>query len=102
MVFPDPAAGDIPRHPSQIYEALLEGVLLFAFLWTFSKKPRPMGLVSGAFLVGYGAARFLVEFVRRNDEVWAGLTVPQIESLALIAIGLGWFALASRRRAVLA
>jgi phosphatidylglycerol---prolipoprotein diacylglyceryl transferase len=101
VVFPDPAAGDIPRHPSQIYEALLEGVLLFAFLWIFSKKPRAMGVVSGAFLVGYGCARFLVEFVRAPD-VQLGylalgwLTMGQVLTVPMLLAGL-WLCLRPRR-----
>ncbi len=101
VVFPDPAAGDIPRHPTQIYEAVLEGVLLFAWLWTFSKKPRPMGVVSGAFLVGYGAARFLVEFVRVPD-VQLGylalgwLTMGQVLTIPMLLAGL-WLCLRPRR-----
>jgi phosphatidylglycerol:prolipoprotein diacylglycerol transferase len=65
MVFPD--AGSIPRHPSQLYEAVLEGILLFCLLWTFSSKPRPEKAVSGLFLLGYGCLRFFVEFFREPD-----------------------------------
>ena len=67
MVFPDPAAGGIARHPSQLYEALLEGLLLFLILWWFSSKPRPVKAISGLFLLGYGVFRFMVEFVRVPD-----------------------------------
>ena len=65
MVFP--GAGPEARHPSQLYEALLEGLALFVLLWWFSRAPRPPMAVSGLFLVGYGAARFLVEIVREPD-----------------------------------
>lgn len=65
MIFP--AAGPDPRHPSQLYQAALEGLLLFIVLALFSRKPRPMGAVSGLFLVGYGLARFVVEFYREPD-----------------------------------
>lgn len=66
MVFPaDPL--QIPRHPSQLYEAVLEGVVLFVVLWLVSRKKRSVGVLSGLFLVGYGVARFLVEFVREPD-----------------------------------
>ncbi len=65
MVFP--GAGYLPRHPSQLYEALLEGILLFCILWIFSAKPRPRYAVSGLFLLGYGVFRFLVEFFREPD-----------------------------------
>jgi phosphatidylglycerol---prolipoprotein diacylglyceryl transferase len=65
MIFRDPDA--LPRHPSQLYEAALEGLLLFVILWWFSRKPRPTGAVSGLFLLGYGVLRFLVEFTREPD-----------------------------------
>ncbi|MFT7127548.1 MAG: phosphatidylglycerol:prolipoprotein diacylglycerol transferase, partial [Pseudoalteromonas tetraodonis] len=65
MVFP--SGGPNPRHPSQLYEAFLEGFLLFAVLWWFSSKPRNRGMVSGFFCCWYGSARFLVEFVRQPD-----------------------------------
>ncbi|GHV52770.1 prolipoprotein diacylglyceryl transferase [Deltaproteobacteria bacterium] len=65
MVFP--GAGSLPRHPSQLYEAALEGVILFCLLWIFSAKPRPRRAVSGLFLVGYGVFRFCVEFFREPD-----------------------------------
>ncbi len=66
MVFPtDPLR--LPRHPSQLYEALLEGLVLFIILNLFIKKVRPMGSVSGLFLIGYGVFRFLVEYVREPD-----------------------------------
>ena len=62
-----PGAGPEPRHPSQLYEAVLEGLVLFVLLWWFSRRPRPPMAVSGLFLVGYGAARCLVELVREPD-----------------------------------
>ena len=65
MVFPN--VDELPRHPSQLYEFALEGVVLFALLWWFSSRPRPRAAVSGAFLLGYGALRFLVEFTREPD-----------------------------------
>ncbi len=66
MVFPnDPLA--LPRHPSQLYQACLEGLLLFVILFWFSRKPRPKGATSGLFLVGYGVFRFVVEFAREPD-----------------------------------
>ncbi|EGN74747.1 prolipoprotein diacylglyceryl transferase [Idiomarina sp. A28L] len=67
MVFPNPAAGLLPRHPSQLYQAATEGLLLFLLLWAFSRKPRPVGAVSGLFLVGYGSARITTEFFREPD-----------------------------------
>ncbi|MFA7521772.1 MAG: prolipoprotein diacylglyceryl transferase [Halothiobacillaceae bacterium] len=65
MVFP--GAGPEPRHPSMLYEAFLEGLLLFVILWLFSMRPRPRMAVSGLFLLGYGLFRFAVEFVREPD-----------------------------------
>ena len=62
-----PGAGPLPRHPSQLYEFALEGVALFVILWWFSKRPRPIGAVSGVFLLGYGSFRFFVEYFREPD-----------------------------------
>ncbi|MDO6840127.1 prolipoprotein diacylglyceryl transferase [Paraglaciecola chathamensis] len=63
-----PGAGPLPRHPSQLYEFALEGVVLFLILWLYSRKPRPIGAVSGLFLLGYGSFRFFVEFFREPDQ----------------------------------
>lgn len=65
MVFP--TGGPLPRHPSQLYEAALEGLALFAIVWVYSAKPRRRGAVGGLFLLGYGCFRFLVEFFRQPD-----------------------------------
>lgn len=65
FVFPN--GGPLPRHPSQLYEFALEGVVLFFILNWFIGKPRPLGSVSGLFLAGYGTFRFLVEYVREPD-----------------------------------
>lgn len=65
MIFPN--GGPLPRHPSQLYEFFLEGVCLFIILWTFSKKPRPAGSVTGLCSLTYGIFRFAVEFVRQPD-----------------------------------
>ncbi len=84
---------NLPRHPSQLYEVIGEGVLLFLLVWIFSKKPRPIGAVTGLFLLGYGIARSTVEFFRVPDNSnflgieW--LTQGQLLSLPMIAIGLG-------------
>ena len=67
MVFPRTDPTLTPRHPSMLYEAVLEGAVLFVILWWFSSKPRQTGAVSGMFLVCYGSFRFLVEFVREPD-----------------------------------
>jgi phosphatidylglycerol:prolipoprotein diacylglycerol transferase len=98
MIFPDPRAGDLPRHPSQLYEVALEGVALFLILWLFSSRSRPTMAVSGLFLICYGLFRFAVEFVRVPDPQLGYLalgwvTMGQILSLPMIMIGiilLGW------------
>ena len=91
MVFP--LAGTQPRHPSMLYEALLEGIVLFAILWWFSSNKRPAGKVAGLFLCVYGAFRFLVEFVREPDAhigFLAGdwLTTGHLLCLPMMVIGL--------------
>ena len=94
-------AGDLPRHPSQIYQALLEGMLLFVLLWLYARQPRKTGQVSGAFLVGYSVMRFTVEFFREPDAhlglLGLGLSMGQWLCVPMIAIGLGMWAWASRR-----
>ena len=91
MVFP--GAGELPRHPTQLYEAGLEGLLLFLVLWTYSRKPRPLGAVSGLFAVGYSLARITVEFFRMPDPqmgyLYGGwLTMGQVLCLPLLFAGL--------------
>ena len=66
MVFPNDPLG-LVRHPSQLYHACLEGFLLFVILWLLSRRQRPMGFISGVFLIGYGCFRFIVEFAREPD-----------------------------------
>jgi phosphatidylglycerol:prolipoprotein diacylglycerol transferase len=66
MVFPQSGTA-VPRHPSQLYQFALEGLLLFALLWIYSRRPRATGQVSGAFLVGYGGLRFVSEYFREPD-----------------------------------
>ena len=92
------AAGTMARHPSQLYEALLEGVVIFAALYLLSRRlpPRPRGTFLGLFLVMYGCFRFLVEFVREPDVqlgyLWGGwLTMGQLLSVPLILVGVGVF-----------
>ena len=87
-----PGLGNIPRHPSQLYEAALEGALLFLILWVYSSNPRPMMAVSGLFLVGYGLFRFLVEFVRLPDAhlgylAFNWLTMGQILTVPMLLLG---------------
>ena len=93
------------RHPSQLYQAFLEGLVMFCVLWWFSRKPRPRYAVSGMFALLYGVFRFLVEFVRVPDEgigylAFGWLTMGQLLSLPLIALGLILFWL-SRRSPIL-
>ena len=83
------------RHPSQLYQATLEGLVLFVVLWTFSRRPRPRFAVAGLFALLYGVFRFAVEFVREPDSqlgylAFGWLTMGQLLSLPLIAIGLFW------------
>ena len=89
------AAGMMPRHPSQLYEAVLEGLVIFVVLFALSRKvpPRPRGTFVGAFLVLYGIFRFLIEFVREPDVqlgyLWGGwLTMGQVLSAPLIVGGI--------------
>jgi phosphatidylglycerol:prolipoprotein diacylglycerol transferase len=82
----------LPRHPSQLYEIALEGIVLFILIWTFSRKPRPMGAVSALFLIGYGLARFTVEFAREPDDYLGllalNLSMGQWLSLPMVIVGI--------------
>ena len=90
MVFPQ--VDMLPRHPSQLYQFALEGVLLFVLLWIYAGRQRPMGAVSGAFLLGYGVLRFLAEFAREPDAflglLAGGLTMGQWLSLPMMGGGV--------------
>ncbi|MEQ9126400.1 MAG: prolipoprotein diacylglyceryl transferase, partial [Alphaproteobacteria bacterium] len=98
MVFPrDP--DQIPRHPSQLYEAFLEGVVLFVLLWVIARREearKRYGLVFGVFIAGYGLARFVAEFAREPDAFlgyqFAGATMGQLLSLPMFIIGLFFIA----------
>ena len=102
MVFPN--VDGVPRHPSQLYEFGLEGVALFILLWWFSARPRPRGAVSAAFLIGYGAFRFGVEFTREPDGflglLAAGLSMGQWLSAPMVIAGVAMMAWAYRRKGV--
>lgn len=83
----------VVKHPSQLYEALLEGLVLFLILWFYSAKPRPLKAVSGLFLIGYGLFRSLVEFVRIPDAhigylAFGWLTMGHLLSLPMILAGV--------------
>jgi phosphatidylglycerol:prolipoprotein diacylglycerol transferase len=82
-------------HPTPIYETLAMGLVAYV-LWRWRDRFRP-GILFALYLVFAGLERFLVEFIRRNSEVVAGLTAPQLESLGLLAAGLVWLAVARRR-----
>lgn len=93
MVFTVPGAGDQPRHPSMLYEAMLEGLLLFVILWFVGKKTRRIGVLSGVFLAGYAIARILVEFVRVPDAhlnylFFDWVTMGQLLSLPMLLVGV--------------
>ena len=84
--------GMLPRHPSQLYESGLEGFVLFALLWIFARRRRPLGAVSGLFLIGYGSFRFLIEYAREPDSFLGvlalGMSMGQWLSLPMIVIGV--------------
>lgn len=88
----------LPRHPSQLYQALGEGLILFLVLWWFSSKPRPRYAVSALFLIGYGVARFTVEFFRQPDfdqSLWFGwMTKGQLLTVPMLVAGfvMMWYA----------
>lgn len=94
MIFPkDPS--HLPRHPSQLYQFAMEGVLLFIVLWLFSSKPKPRMAVSGLFLVMYGVARIIAEFFRQPDPqlgfiAFGWVTMGQLLSFPMVLLGL-WF-----------
>ncbi|WP_286262678.1 prolipoprotein diacylglyceryl transferase [Thalassotalea atypica] len=91
VVFPnDPLL--VPRHPSQLYEFMLEGVVLFAILFILMRKPRTLGLASGVFLIGYGVFRTIVELFREPDAhlgfIFANISMGQILSLPMVIVGI--------------
>lgn len=93
MIFP--YADNLPRHPSQLYEFALEGLALFALLWLYSAKPRPLGAVTGMFMIGYGAFRSFCEFFREPDDgflgiMTLGISMGQWLSLPMIAAGIAF------------
>jgi phosphatidylglycerol:prolipoprotein diacylglycerol transferase len=102
MVFPQ-SGSDIPRHPSQIYQFLLEGLLLFVLLWLYARRPRATGQVSGAFLLGYGVFRFTAEYFREPDRFLGtlalGLSMGQWLCVPMILAGAGLWAWAGRQAA---
>jgi phosphatidylglycerol:prolipoprotein diacylglycerol transferase len=99
MVFPHVDA--LPRHPSPIYQALGEGLLLFILLWIYSGRQRAPRAVSGLFLIGYGSLRFIAEFFREPDHGIFGVSyvvsMGQWLSLPMVAAGVGLMMLARKR-----
>ncbi len=96
MVFPQ-SGSTIARHPSQLYQVALEGLLLFALLWGYGRRARPRGQVAAAFLLGYGLFRFIAEWFREPDDFLGllafGLSMGQWLCLPMIAGGaLLWWA----------
>ncbi|GAB3551766.1 hypothetical protein GCM10027343_36340 [Noviherbaspirillum agri] len=89
MIWPN--VDNLPRHPSPIYQALIDGVLLFIVLWIFARKPRPRMAVSGVFALGYGCARFFTEYFRTPDYevIFAGITISAGQMLSIPMILLG-------------
>ena len=87
--------GALPRHPSQLYQFALEGVLLFAIVWWFSGKPRPTGQTAMLFLAGYGLFRFIAEYARQPDDylglLTLGLSMGQWLSLPMLVLGVAGF-----------
>ena len=93
----------VARHPSQLYEAFLEGIVLFVVLWVYTAKPRPTMAASGLFLIGYGAFRTLVEFVRVPDRdpgylAFGWLTMGMVLSVPMVIAGVILWLLAHRRQ----
>ncbi len=92
----------LPRHPSQLYEAFAEGLLLFILIWWYSSKPRPRMAVTGLFVLGYGLARFIIEFYRQPDAdqgfiLFGWMTKGQILTAPMIVVGIVLIIIAYRR-----
>ncbi len=104
IVFPGRDAGPFPRHPSQIYEALLEGVVLFVILHLLIRAGalRRPGLIVGAFAIGYAIARSFCELFREPDAqlgfLWGGMTMGMLLSVPLLLAGIGFIAIALQRQ----
>jgi phosphatidylglycerol:prolipoprotein diacylglycerol transferase len=97
MIFPQ-SGTDIPRHPSQLYQFGLEGLLLFVLLWLYASKPRATGQVAAAFTFGYGVLRFIAEYFRQPDDFLGilalGMSMGQWLCVPMIVVGAvlwGWF-----------
>ncbi|KGQ18904.1 Prolipoprotein diacylglyceryl transferase [Lysobacter dokdonensis DS-58] len=99
-VYESGALDRFARHPSQLYQAFLEGLVLFTVLWVYSRKPRPRYAVAGLFVLLYGVFRFVVEFVRVPDAqlgyLFGWVTMGQVLSVPLIVLGLAWLWMSRR------
>ena len=100
MIYPQ-SGSSIARHPSPLYQFALEGLLLFALLWWYARKPRATGKVSGAFLIGYGVLRFIAEYFREPDRFLGllalNLSMGQWLCLPMVAAGIAIWVWADRR-----
>ncbi len=101
MIFPQ--VDLVARHPSQLYEFALEGIILFLILWIYSAKPRATGAISALFLIGYGTFRFLVEFTRQPDDylglLQLGMSMGQWLSLPMVLAGIALYFYSQRNKA---
>lgn len=101
VVFPQ-SGNALPRHPSQIYQFLLEGVLLWAILWIYSRKPRAVGTAASLFLIFYGLLRIIGEIFREPEALYGymplGMSAGQWLSVPMIVIGIVWFVYLQRRQ----
>lgn len=100
MVYPQ--IDQLPRHPSQLYEAGLEGLVFFAILWIFARKPRPRMAISGVFMLGYGCLRFFAEFFRQPDAhlgfiAFNWMTMGQLLCVPMVLFGIFLLVLAYAR-----
>jgi phosphatidylglycerol---prolipoprotein diacylglyceryl transferase len=102
MIFPQ-SGSMVPRHPSQVYQFLLEGLLLFVILWLYARKQRKPGQVAAVFLIGYGVLRFTAEYFREPDSFLGllslGLSMGQWLCIPMIVFGIGLWLWAERRPA---
>ena len=100
MFFPLAADNQL-RHPSQLYEAFFEGLFLFALLWFLKNRIKAPGAILGIYLIGYGAVRFFIEYVRQPDDhlglILAHLSMGQMLCLAMMIIGVGWWVIMRNR-----
>jgi phosphatidylglycerol:prolipoprotein diacylglycerol transferase len=102
MVFPQSGSA-LPRHPSQLYQFLLEGLLLFALLWWYGQRERARGQVAAAFLIGYGVLRFVAEFFREPDSLLGilalGMSMGQWLCVPMVAAGVALWVWCGRQSA---